>query len=392
MTASHRCHPWLALAALMLLPMLAGCWAPLRTYAVPACELPDSFRMPTRIVGPRLNMANLVVPPPADYLLGADDVLEISIPNMLPNAETPPIRARVMATGEIQLPLVGPVNVGDMNLMQAQEAITKAYANGFLNQPRVAVTLFEKSTIDVVVLGEVKEPGVKPLPKFQNDVGHALAAANGLTELAGDVIEVHRRVPMMERLPVRPDELDEYDLDRGDPKKILHIPLRGLPGDALDKTDVSLVAGDVVMIPSRRAEVFWVVGQLNRTNAVRFNVGDRDRELGTGLVLPREREIDVCTAVAMAGYLDPIDSPTTVTVHRHHQDGSTMLIHVDLIAARYDTRQTVLVRAGDIIYVNPDAAWYFRRQADRIVPDLIRIPYADATTRWILGPRTIGSN
>lgn len=371
----------------MFLPTLVGCWAPLRTYAVPACELPDTFRMPTRIVGSRLNMANLVVPPPSDYLLGADDVLDVSIPNMLPNVENPPMRVRVMANGDIQLPLVGPVNVKEMNLQQAQEAITKAYENGFLNQPRVAVSLFEKSTIDIVVLGEVKEPGVKPLPKFQNDVGHALAAANGLTELAGDMIEVHRRVPLIERIPVRPDELDEYDLDRSDPKKILRIPLRGLPGEALDKNDVALVPGDVVIVPSRRAEVFWVVGKLNATNAVRFNVGDRDRELGNGLVLPREREIDVVTAVAMAGYLDPIDSPTTCTLHRHNADGTSLLIYVDLIAARYDPRNTVLVRAGDIIYINPDAAWYFRRQMDRLVPDLFRIPYAEGLARVINGPR-----
>lgn len=374
--------------AVLLALALTGCYAPLHKSGIPATVLPDTFRMPLRVTGPRLNLANLVVPPPADYLLGPNDVLEVSIPGLLPGVENPPMKVRVMANGDIQLPLVGAVNVLEMNLLQAQQAITKAYADGFLQNPRVNVSLAEKSTIDVVVMGEVKQPGIQSLPKYQNDVGHALAAANGLTELAGDVIEVHRRVQPVERLPVRPDEFDEYDLDRDDPKKILRIPLRGMPGLALNHADVALVPGDVVVVPSRRAEVFWVVGKLNATNAVRFQVGDRDRELGVGLVLPREREIDVVTAVAMAGYLDPIDSPTTVTVHRAVPGQSTMLIYVDLMEARHNPQATVLVRAGDIIYLNPDPAWWFRRTFDRVIPDLIRIPYAEGLSRAIQGPRS----
>lgn len=388
MPAKSHSRLWFFGAAL-LLPALTGCFAPLHSYAVPATQLPDTFRMPTRIVGNKLNLANLVVPPPSDYLLGLNDVLEISIPGMIPGVESPPMKVRVMANGEIQLPLVGAVSVKDMNLLQAQQAITQAYADGFLQNPRVSVSLAEKSTFDVVVLGEVKQPGIQTLPKYQNDVGHALASANGLTELAGDVIEVHRRVGEIERIPMRPDEFDEYDLDAGDPKKILRIPLRGVPGQAYNQNDVTLVPGDVVVVPSRRAEVFWVVGQLNKTNAIRFQAGDRDRELGVGLVLPRETEIDVVTAVAMAGYLDPIDSPTTVTVHRQKPDGSPFLIHVDLIDARYNPRATVLVRAGDIIYLNPDHAWWFRRTFDRVIPELITIPYREGMTRWILGAGSV---
>jgi hypothetical protein len=92
-------------------------------------------------------------------------------------------------------------------------------------------------------------------------------------------------------------------------------------------------------------------------------------------VLPRNREIDVVEAVAMAGYIDPIDSPTTVTVHRVLPDRRPVLINVDLIAARTNGNETILVEPGDIIYLNPDFAWWFRRTFDRVLPDLITIPY-----------------
>ena len=46
---------------------------------------------------------------------------------------------------------------------------------------------------EMLVLGKVNRPGLHELPRYQNDVGHALAAAEGLAEDAADVIEVHRR-------------------------------------------------------------------------------------------------------------------------------------------------------------------------------------------------------
>lgn len=504
---SRLCEVTLVLL-LCVLGSASGCWAPLRSHGIPARCLPDSFRTPIRTAGAPLNYSNLTIQPPADYILGANDILEITVPGLFDQAEVHPIRVQVMASGEIQLPLVGPVIVGGKNLQQAQENITAAYSKDFLVDPRVSVTLAEKSSTSILVLGKVQAPGVHILPKFENDVGHALAAAGGLLEESADVIEIHRRIPMhgqpmrlpqlsateqqsnypvhmarfeqvspgltcwvpdgapepehvalklnsptsaikvskplavptqqgtdrpalqlsepwpapqsnIEATPITPQAMgDEFDVFQPTPglpevaramhpgrpqyvncqqmmppaqmgqyamsqeqriiqgdKQILRIPLRQTGPSQLSKEDISLQPGDVVVVPSRRHEVFFVVGQLNTTNNVRFTIGDREREIGVGFILPREREIDVVTAVVMAGYIDPINSPTTVTVHRVGPDGKPLLIHVDLIKARYDSRETVLVQAGDIIYLNPDSCWWFRRTFDRIVPSLILEPY-----------------
>ncbi|MCG8449618.1 MAG: polysaccharide export protein [Pirellulales bacterium] len=514
---------WLYRTALLLMSGLlavstSGCWAPLRSHGIPARCLPDHFRAPMRTAGTPLNFSNLTIQPPVDYILGPNDVLEITIPGLFEGAEVRPIRVQVMASGEIHLPMVGPVAVGDKNLLQAQQTINDAYADGFLVNPRVSVALAEKSNTSVLVLGKVKQPGVHILPKFENDVGHALAAAGGLLEESAEYIEVHRRIPVSTQKPVpvvatnqhgsypvqmagfsedpsgfttwipdapasSPVGYTELQLNtsakatptppvqppvrqqpavsvanrpvvepwqvpvadsvresnpslagtgpwptpstpwqppvtppqvptvptemalqgnllsarepmpvpaqpmlshrpmqgmpaeiQGD-KQILRIPLRQMGPTNLSPQDITLQPGDVVLVPSRRHEVFYVVGRLNSTNSVRFTIGDREREIGVGFILPREREIDVVTAVAMAGYIDPIDSPTTVTVHRTCPDGRPMLIHVDLIKARYDCRETVLVKAGDIIYLNPDSCWWWRRTFDRIVPDVLIDPF-----------------
>ena len=374
-----------------------GCYAPLKSHGIPAAVLPDSFRMPSRTAGPPLNFASLTTLPPRDYLMGADDILEITVPGLTDEVDPTQRRFLVMANGEIHLPQVGAVNVNGMNLVEAQQEITRACANGFIVDPKVNVVLAQKSITNVVVLGSVKQPGTYPLTKYENDVGHALAAAQGLAEDAADVIEVHRRVVpkdtspavRVSRLPSLPGEANlpcpcfSHQNDGDVARNVLQISLRGNSAQRLRAEDVALQAGDVIVVPSRRHEVFFVVGQLNRNNTARFTIGDRERELGIGFILPRDREIDVVTAVAMAGYIDPIDSPTTVTVHRRLPKSQPMLIHVDLIKARYDPRETVLVMPGDIIYLNPDAPWWFRRTFDRIITDLILLPYARATDLWI---------
>ncbi len=370
---------------------LSGCWTPLRSVGVPASALPDRFRTPYRSMARPLNLSNLTLRPPQDYILGGHDILEVSIPDLYDGAAIRPLRVQVMSSGEIQLPLAGAIRVGGMNLLQAQQEITRVFADGILVRPRVNVALAQKSMIDLLVLGEVNAPGIYSLPKYENDVGHGLAAAGGFSRDAAEMVEVHRRISQFEseNYETRKD-LEFIEAHPNDPKKILKIPLRGLPRGFLYPDDVVLYPGDVVVVPSRKNEVFFVVGLLDESNLVRFTLGDRERELGSGLVLPRDRDIDVVTAVAMAGYIDPIESPTTVTVHRHLESGNSMLIKVDLIKARYDCKETVLVRAGDIIYVNPDAPWWFRRTFDRIVPDLLLLPYSNWMSRVFLGPRFKG--
>ncbi len=386
------------------LPMLSGCWAPLRSCAIPATTLPDSYRIPMRTSGPPLNFSMLTIPPQPDYILGSGDVLEVTVRDLYPGSEVRPVRAQIMSNGEIHLPQVGAVRIGGLNLSQANAVITKAYAAGFIVDPRTNVFLVQKQMTSVLVLGEVGAPGIYELPKYENDVAHALAAAGGLRDDAAMEIQVHRRgnpgqtttqttgqktnptrTPSTDRvapdirsgsvLPVQWDEPISDEVLAQDPSHIFKIPLRGYMAEPLTVDDIVLGPGDVIVVPSRKDEVFYVVGKLSPTNFVRFNIGARERDIGAGFLLPRDREIDVVTAVAMAGYIDPIDSPTTVTVHRTGPNGQPVLIGVDLIRARYDRRETILIEPGDIVYLNPDFGWWSRRTLDRIIPSLFSTSY-----------------
>ena len=278
-----------------------------------------------------------------------------------------------------------------MAIEEARQKIVAAYADSFLDNPKVAISLLQKREVNVVVLGGVTNPGQYRLPLFENDIAHAIAAAGGLLEKQTE-IQVHRKNRLLatasgqRRLPPLSSQ-DIPSLSGNASMRpfspILRIPMRSMQPVPLEDSDVVLQEGDVVIVKKAPDEVFFVVGQLSDRNQVQFSVSNANRDLGNGFLLPRDRDVDVVTAVAMAGYIDPIDSPTTVTVHRTLADGRPLLIRVDLIAARFDRIENVMVQPGDIIYLNPDPAWWIRRTFDRIVPSLFTTPYADLMQRSI---------
>lgn len=470
--ATGRRPNCVVIASLGCLLAVAGCYAPLHSPGIPARHLSDEYRWPSRTSCPPLNYSSLVAPRPATDVLGSGDLLQITVSDLISLGHLESLDVRVQENGEISLPRLGPVFVGGLTVSEARDRINDALAAGLIQNPSATVSLLERGTIDILVLGAVQKPGVYPLPRNASDVAHALAAAEGFSEEAGDVIEVHRRVdvyshgqdafpqpafhaadhsrlsghampaslpsgarqplsappateqpravrvtpavpatPLHSRpvshpksryghlgLPVirgqSPGSLQRYQTTipgthfagQVPPptaplpvvQPITRIPLRGDVVN-ISPDDVILREGDVVLIPPGKDKVFYVVGLLSEQNRLRFSVGDKDREIGNGLLLPDDREVDVVTAVAMAGYIDPIESPTTVTVHRIQPNGMPILIRVDLIAARSDPLETILIQPGDIVYLNPDAAWYSRRTMDRVIERAL----GTAVGRWL---------
>ncbi len=513
---------WMAGLCLLLCVSGAGCYAPIHSHGIEARTLPNEFRWPLRTTATPLNYSDLVGSAPAVYQLGVGDRLEVTVADLIVKGEVQTFQVQVLDSGEIHLPRSGAVVVDGLSLAEAQQRVNEVLTDGLLQKPDAVVTLLEKGTVNVLVLGAVQQPGVHALPRYENDVAHALAAAQGFAEDAGDVIEIHRRRQIMDTVPIRPQAMpvppqampesqllperrpsEEFLGSPGFPAQSISMPLlqsesvnslealsppltpslplslpapnsstapagfdtkqrnwaprpqRAVPagpdnslrsppnpvvpqrptatrqiydgrermpasppqrpasrpsrydgyshapvfrgqspsdtaatlpdinGDRMTSpitriplrggngfvspNDVVLNAGDVLVVPRKTDKVFYVVGPLSDRNSVRFSVNDRDREIGGGLLLPDDREIDVVTAVVMAGYIDPINSPTTVTLHRTRSFGPPLLIRVDLIAARCDPLENVLVEPGDIIYLNPDPWWYLRRTFDQII-------------------------
>jgi polysaccharide export outer membrane protein len=82
--------------------------------------------------------------------------------------------------GNIQLPVLGPVNVAGLTLNQAQQVIFEA-ASEFIKDPTINVKLL---SFRFTVLGEVQRPGLYYNFQEQMTIFEAISLANGNTEFA----------------------------------------------------------------------------------------------------------------------------------------------------------------------------------------------------------------
>src|SRR5712664_3172945 len=126
---------------------------------------------------------------PPDLLIGAGDLLEVSLYGM-PDFKTD---VRVDSGGEISLPMLGTVAVGSLSIEQAQALIERKLSQkGLFNDPHVTVFEKEYATQGISVLGEVQRPGIYPLLGSRK-LYDVISAAGGTTPKAGRYVLITRR-------------------------------------------------------------------------------------------------------------------------------------------------------------------------------------------------------
>lgn len=176
--------------------------------------------------------------------LGAGDLIEVGVYNV-PELAT---KARVGNSGDIYLPLIDYVHVGDLTVEEAQRLIEKRLGDGgFVRSPHVTIFVDESSSQGVTLLGEISRPGIYP------DLGdHKLYSI--ISQAGGFTPSAARRVSIARRNQTEPINLE--------------LP-RNLADD-LSK-DVEVLPGDTIMIP--RAPIIYVVGDVGRPSGLLVDNG-----------------------------------------------------------------------------------------------------------------------
>jgi polysaccharide biosynthesis/export protein len=176
--------------------------------------------------------------------LGAGDLLEVSVYNV-PELSS---KARVGTSGDVYLPLVDYVHVGDLTVEEAQSLIAKRLEDGgFVRSPHVTIFVDESASQGVTVLGEVSKPGIYP------DLGdHKLYEI--ISEAGGFTITAARRVSIIRRTVPEPIQVT--------------LP-RNLGDDLTNNVDV--LPGDTLVVP--RAPIIYVVGDVGRPSGLLIDNG-----------------------------------------------------------------------------------------------------------------------
>jgi len=95
-----------------------------------------------------------------EYLIGADDVLEIEVFQVPDLART----VRVNARGEISFPLIGRVQAGGLTTQALEDYLALKLGEKYLQDPQVSVFVKEYANRDqITVEGYVSRPGIIPL-------------------------------------------------------------------------------------------------------------------------------------------------------------------------------------------------------------------------------------
>jgi polysaccharide export outer membrane protein len=170
------------------------------------------------------------------FRLGPGDLLEVGVYNV-PELST---KARIGNSGDVYLPLIDYVHVGDLTLEEAQALIEKRFADGgFVRNPHVTLFLDESASQGVTILGEITKPGIYPAMGNRR-LYDLISAAGGFTPAAGRNISVIRQhsaaAPITVNLP------------------------RNL-ADALDD-NIEILPGDTITVP--KAPIIYVVGDVGR--------------------------------------------------------------------------------------------------------------------------------
>ena len=104
---------------------------------------------------------------------------------------------RVDDHGVVNVPLVGNVKIGGMELTNAEAAIHDAsIAREIYRNPQVAVAVQKRRSNKVTVLGAVNREGTFELPSNQSDLLAALVAAGGLAKDADTSLRFVRLRPV----------------------------------------------------------------------------------------------------------------------------------------------------------------------------------------------------
>jgi polysaccharide biosynthesis/export protein len=116
----------------------------------------------------------------ASYVIGAQDVLDISVWKEAQLTETVPVRP----DGKISLPLLNDIQAAGLTPTQLAAQITESLKK-FVTDPQVTVIVREMNSQRIFLLGEVSRAGAYPLLPGMT-VLQALSSSGGFTQFANE--------------------------------------------------------------------------------------------------------------------------------------------------------------------------------------------------------------
>ena len=258
------------------------------------------------------------------YLLGPDDQLEISGPELM---DVPTKPARIDGEGDIQLPLAGSVHVAGLTVQQTEQKLDEVLSK-YIRQPQVVVNVVEVRSQPVSVLGAVNSPGVHQVQGHKT-VMEMLAAAGGIRQDAGYSIRITRELEWG-CIP-----LPGSHLDASGKYSVAEMNLRKIMDAKTPEENIQIFPHDVISVP--KAEMVYVIGEVHRSG---------------GFVLGEHKSISVLQALSLAEGLSTGADPRHAKILRLKPDADQREeVKVDVKDALNGKKPDFPLQGEDILFI-----------------------------------------
>ncbi len=284
----------------------------------------------------------------ADYRIGAGDTLAIAVYGQADlvtvgpqgggvtgaggGAAAPTVQAprSVSTSGNVTLPLIGDIKAAGATLAELRSRLTAAYAK-YVKQPYVELSIAAFRSQQVLITGEVSQPGPVAITDLPLRVADALRLAGGLrpeADLANAVL-----IRRQQRIPL--------DLGR------LYVS-----GDSA--FNPRLRDGDVISVPDRQWQKVFLLGEViqPRTYAMPY------RGLTLGEVLAEAGGPSALSANAGEVYVVRAFGLDTAMVYQLDAREPQALLLADQFA----------LRPRDVVFINPTGLARVGRLLGQVLP------------------------
>ena len=202
-----------------------------------------------------------------DYRIGPEDVLRIAVyghPDLTQSVA-------VQADGAFVFPLLGRVEANGLAAPELEGKLRSLLADGYIREPRVAVTVQQYRSKIVFVVGEVSRPGAYPLLGTRRLL-EVLSKAGPMTPNAGtEAVVVRARNP--EARPLLPAEVEAAGPAAA--AEVIRVDLRDIEAGDLGQ-NVALQPRDTVFVPA--APRVFVSGRVPKPGGYPFTPGTTVRQ------------------------------------------------------------------------------------------------------------------
>ena len=284
----------------------------------------------------------------ADYLVGAGDILAISVVGVEAPGRTTTLEREVSLGGMITLPFTGEVGCLDRTTSQIEAQVKGLYGTDYIREPEVNVSVREYKGRTVTVVGAVERPGIYVLSRNYSTVLELLVKAGGVSKDAGDELVILRPgqegdAPVQDGtggsrrekgsraesgIDAAIDEKDASILKRSG--REITVNLRELLDEGDLSLNVEVCDGNIMRVPPAQMTYVTVLGYVRSPRSFPLREGEA---------------MSVTRALSLAGSLAPNACAENSILVRRTESGQKA----------YPIDLTAIVRGeGPMIYLQPE--------------------------------------